>query len=63
MIAYYASFPFHMYSGATYFLAYKANYNLHQVCFDSDSYIIGVDNCCLATMSPNNNHFKDLKLK
>ena len=25
--------------------------------------MIGVDNLCLATMSPNKNHFKDLKLR
>ena len=63
MIAYYASFPFHKYSGVPYFPAYKANYNWHQVCFDFDSCIIGVNNHCLATMSPNKDHFKDLKLK
>lgn len=63
MIAYYASFPFHKYSRTPQFLAYKANHNLHQVRFDSDSYTIGVDNHCSATMSPNKSHFKDLKLK
>ena len=40
-----------------------ANYKLHQVYLDSDSFLIGVDNHCLATMSPNKDHFKDLKLR
>ena len=63
MIADYASILFHWYSGAPYYLAYSANYNLHLVCFDSDAYLIGGDNYNLATISPNKDHFKDLKLK
>ena len=31
--------------------------------FDSDSYTIGVNNHCLATISPNKDHFKNIKLK
>ena len=30
---------------------------------NADSFLIGVNNCCLVTMSVNNDHSKDLKLK
>ena len=63
MIAYYARFCFWRYSGAPYYLAYTVNYKLHWVCIDSISFLAGVDNHCLATMSPNKDHFKDLQLR
>ena len=44
MNAYYSRFPFGKCSGAPYHLAYRANYNLHWVCFDSDSFLVSVDN-------------------
>ena len=58
MITCYARLPSHMYSGDPYYLAHFAKYNLHQVCTDSDSFLICVDNHCLAIMLPNKDHFK-----
>ena len=52
-----------MYSKALHNVAVAANYHLHQVCFDSDSFLIGLDNNCLATMSHNKDHFKDFKFR
>ena len=55
--------PFYMYSEALHHIAYTACYNLLQFCFDHDSFITGMDNHCSATMSPNEDHFKNLELK
>ena len=51
-----------MYPEPLHHAIYAANYNLHQVHFNSDS-MINVDNHCSATMSTTHDHFKDLKLK
>ena len=58
MIIYLTTHLFSLSSGPLHHTVYAIYNNLHQVHFDFD-----VDNYCLATMSPNKNHFKDLKLR
>ena len=36
---------------------------MHQVCFDLDSFLIGIDSLSSVAIFVNKNHFQDLKLK